>query len=289
MKIGVFSVSTPEYTPEEAVKVIKALGYDGIEWRVTNPAPSEKPADYTYENRYWSFNRCTLPTESIIESAKLAKSQCDAEGLEIYSLTSYASPWDVEIIKNLLEAAAEISCPNIRVLAPGFDGSKNYCTLFDETKSQLKVLEKMAAQYSVRINLEQHMNTIIPSANAAFRLVSDFDSKHIGIIVDPGNMVYEGFEDYRIVTQLLGDYIACVHMKNAGWQKTEIDKFGADVWTPGWMPLKKGAVKFSAVIEALKEAGYSGYLGVEDFSNELDTKSKLQDNIEYIRDILQQV
>lgn len=33
MKYGVFSVSMPEYDPEETLKVLKELGYDGVEWR----------------------------------------------------------------------------------------------------------------------------------------------------------------------------------------------------------------------------------------------------------------
>ena len=286
MKIGVFSVSTPEYSPEETVKMLKSLGYDGVEWRVTTPSPKVKPDGYTYENRYWTYNKSTLPVQGIFDAAKQAKSQCDEAGLEIYSLTSYAMPDDVETIKNVLKAAAEIGCPNMRVLAPGFDGNTNYCSLFDDTKVHLKELEKMAAQFNVRINIEQHMNTIIPSASAAYRLVSECDPKYIGVIFDPGNMVYEGFEDYRIVVQLLGEYIACVHVKNASWQPTEVNSFGARIWKPVWAPIKNGCVNLIAVIDALKQGGYKGYLGIEDFSNELDTKSKLQDNLEFIKDIM---
>ena len=33
MKTGVFTVSMPEYSPKEAVRILKELGYDGVEWR----------------------------------------------------------------------------------------------------------------------------------------------------------------------------------------------------------------------------------------------------------------
>ncbi len=36
MKYAIFTVSTPEFTPEEAVIELKDAGYDGIEWRVTD-------------------------------------------------------------------------------------------------------------------------------------------------------------------------------------------------------------------------------------------------------------
>ena len=34
MKFGVFSVSMPEYGIEESVRLLKELGYDGVEGRV---------------------------------------------------------------------------------------------------------------------------------------------------------------------------------------------------------------------------------------------------------------
>ena len=36
MKYAIFTASTPEWTPEEAVTELKAAGYDGVEWRVTD-------------------------------------------------------------------------------------------------------------------------------------------------------------------------------------------------------------------------------------------------------------
>lgn len=59
MKYGVFSVSTPEYTPEETLKLLSDLGYDGIEWRVTT-IPKEVPADVPYGVRYWANNKSTI-------------------------------------------------------------------------------------------------------------------------------------------------------------------------------------------------------------------------------------
>ncbi|POP36226.1 sugar phosphate isomerase/epimerase, partial [Blautia producta] len=41
MKTGVFTVSMPEYSPKEAVRILKELGYDGVEWRVA-PLPDKK-------------------------------------------------------------------------------------------------------------------------------------------------------------------------------------------------------------------------------------------------------
>ena len=64
MRFAVFTVGLPEYTPEEAVVVLSDLGYDGVEWRVTDQAPSPdgRPG-------FWAGNRCTWPLTSFVEDA----------------------------------------------------------------------------------------------------------------------------------------------------------------------------------------------------------------------------
>lgn len=285
MKIGVFSVSMPDYGIEETVKILHELGYDGVEWRVGEPAPERKPYNYTYENRYWTYNKSTLDIARITEIAGDVKKICDGYGIEIYSLTTYLTPWDTDRIERVMKAAVIIGCGNIRVFTPNYDGTENYRVLFDRVAEQTKVIEKMAGDYNVKVCYEIHMRNIIPSASAAYRLVSDFDPKYIGVIFDPGNMVHEGFENYRLGIELLGDYLAYVHIKNAKWEMTGKDGHGSDIWEPRWTPLKKGYADLKKLCGDLRAAGYNGFLSVEDFSNEQETYEKLKSNLEYLRAI----
>ncbi len=285
MKFGVFSVSMPEYDIEQTVKVLKELGYNGVEWRVNNPPPKEKPEDYSYQRRYWSFNHSTLDINDIENEVVKAKKLCDEYGLDIISLTTYLKPHEAESVERALKAAAKVGCKNIRVFPPNYDETENYRTLFARTIEELKVLERLAAQYDVRINLEIHMGNIIPSASAAYRLASNFNARHIGIIYDPGNMVHEGFENYKLGLELLGEYLAYVHVKNAVWNLSEPLENGAQTWKASWTPFKKGCANLTKLITVLKGLGYDGYLSIEDFSNEEDTLSKLTDNIEFLKSI----
>ncbi|MNH42928.1 hypothetical protein D3C79_1047240 [compost metagenome] len=66
-----------------------------------------------------------------------------------------------------------------------------------------------------------HFGNIAPSASLARQLVDGFDAKHIGVIYDPGNMVYEGFEQYKLGLEVLGEYLGHVHVKNAIWSRTD--------------------------------------------------------------------
>lgn len=285
MKFGVFSVSLPEYDIEQSVKILSELGYDGIEWRVNNPPPAQKPDNYNYESRYWSFNHSTLDINNIERDAVRAKSLCDQYGLELISLTTYLKPHQADEVEKVLKAARKIGCKNIRVFPPNYDEKENYTTLFARTQDELSVLEKLAAKYDVRINMEIHMGNIIPSASAAYRLVSDFDPKYIGVIYDVGNMVQEGFENYKLGFELLGEYIAYIHIKNAVWVKVGTSDSDAEVWKPVWAPVKKGYADLEKLIKNLKEVGYDDYLSLEDFSNETDTYEKLKENLKYLKQI----
>lgn len=69
MKFGVFSVSMPEYGIEESVRLLKELGYDGVEWRVAE-MPEKEPENVPFALRYWACNKSTLELRSIEAEAQ---------------------------------------------------------------------------------------------------------------------------------------------------------------------------------------------------------------------------
>lgn len=280
MKYSVFTVGTPNYTIEETVKKLKQYGYDAVEWRVADSLKEEPKELPPREGWYWSYNKSTVDVDSIVEKAPYIKEICEREEIEICALATYLPPWETEKIENVLKAAVIMNCPKIRTGMPGYNKNTNYNELFDKTIKAYKELEKLAKKYGVKINAEIHHGTLIPSASAAYRLVSNFDSKFIGVIYDPGNMVHEGFEQYKMGLELLGDYLDHVHLKNAAWE------FNNGTWSCKWSPIKKGQVNMSELLTALKSIGYEGFLSFEDFSNEETTEEKLEGNIEYIKGLV---
>ena len=71
------------------------------------------------------------------------------------------------------------------------------------------------------------------------------------MILDPGNMAQEGFEDYRIGAELLGPYLAHVHIKNSAFERPA----GGGVSRDG---RHSRTVDFGQVFEALDHVGYDG-------------------------------
>lgn len=270
MKLAVFTVMLPDLKPEEAVKEIKAAGYDGVEWRVTHvPEALKKDAP-----SFWGNNLCTFaPTE---EAAKQALELSKQAGLELPNIGTYIGMGELEKVKQAIAFAKVLGSPHFRVGFGNFSG--NYLKQFEEAKTFLADVITLANEAQVKPLVEIHHRTIVPSAALMHRLVSNFPSEDIGVIHDAGNMVFEGFEDYRLGLELLGEYLSEVHIKNAAF---EPEKEG--VWQGRWAPLRSGVVDFEALFTALKAISYEGWFAVEDFSNALPTKEALKDNAAFIR------
>ena len=84
--------------------------------------------------------------------------------------------------------------------------------------------------------------------------------------------------------QLLGKYLAHVHVKNASWMIEDKNENGVFFWKPTWARLKEGFVNWKQVINDLKTVGYKEYLSFEDFSD-IPTGKKLVENIEYLKSL----
>jgi sugar phosphate isomerase/epimerase len=286
MKYSVFTVGTPDYNLEDTVKKLKELGYDGVEWRVTK-AMTEEPSEIPTRDRwYWSYNKSTVEVDTILQEADNIKELCDKYGIEISALATYLQASQIEKIEEVLKAAQKMGCSKIRVNVPGYNGEINYKELFAKSVEEFKAVEILAKKYNVKVNFEIHHGTIVSSVSAAYRFASNFDSRYIGVIHDAGNMVHEGFEQYKMGLELLGEYLDHVHIKNTKWEIKEVKEDGQHVWEAKWCPLKKGQAKLDILIGALKSIGYDGYLSFEDFSTESTTDEKLKDNIEYIKDLV---
>lgn len=284
MKFGVFSVSMPEYDVTETVRLLTELGYDGVEWRVQT-MPAQKPENIPFAQRYWAYNRSTLDIATLADSIEGVRALCDQNHLDIIGLTTYLHPDQPAEVEKVLQCARRIGCRQVRVFPPSYDGKEGYAALFNRTELQVRKLETLARRYEVKIVLEIHMDTLIASPSAAYRLICRCDPRYIGLIFDPGNMVNEGFENYQKSFELLGNYIAHVHVKNARLVEDGMDKLGAVKWKREWVPLKKGMADLGKLFAVMRDKGYDGTVCIEDFSNEENTADKLRHNLEYLRQL----
>lgn len=271
MKLSVFTVATPDLTPEELAKAAMDAGIEGIEWRckdIPQEAMNEKPS-------FWRNNRCSMNPDGSEEEWLRFRHAAERYGRKSLAVVPYLTCGDVEATDRVMKAASLLDASFVRVGIPVYDRTVNYNDLYQSAVAYLTEVERMASSYGLKALVETHHHTIAPSASLAYRLVRHFHPDHIGVLYDPGNMVHEGYENYRMGLELLGPYLAHVHVKNAGYQKISASDTGAAAWTSAWSPLHEGAVPWRQVIEDLEAVGYDGYFGIEDFSGTHDSREML--------------
>ncbi|MBI4979177.1 MAG: sugar phosphate isomerase/epimerase [Spirochaetes bacterium] len=284
MRFSIFTVSLPDYSPEEALKEMKAAGYEGVEWRVTDQKPSAdgKPS-------FWAGNRCTWPLASFVEDAPRIRAMTEAAGLAMPSVGTYVSCEDLASVERAMQGAVKLGAPMLRVGVPGYDGKAAYLPIVDRAVGAYREVEAMAKRIGIRACIEMHMNTITSSASSAAAFVRHFDPKYVGVIHDSGNMVYEGFEQYRMGLEILGPYLAHVHFKNACWQNAGTRPDGSADWKSVAAPFKKGSANLAALMTALKAVGYDGWMSFEDFSTEEPLVDRIRGNIAFVKEVYKTV
>ncbi|TBL80634.1 sugar phosphate isomerase/epimerase family protein [Paenibacillus thalictri] len=281
MKLSVFTASTPDLTLDETISAVKEAGIDGIEWRFADVPPdalNEAPS-------FWRNNRCSIPIAS--EKTKWFEYRLAAEEANITSVgvLPNMTAGDLVTTERLLRAASFMDASFIRLGVPLYDGTEPYAKLFEQTREYLRKSEVICRNYGVKGIVEIHHNTIVSSASAARRLCDGFDPGYIGILYDPGNMIYEGYEDFTMGIDIMGPYLAHVHVKNVSWNRVDNAADGV-VWRAEWAGLRKGCVPWPRLVGDLQAAGYKGYLGLEDYSGEFATKDMLREFAGYFRTLL---
>lgn len=286
IKLSVFTVSTPELSPEELAASAREAGLQGIEWRY-----KDTPAEIAVQApSYWGNNKCTISPsggEAELERFKLATEQ---QGLITLSVTPYLQVGDLVATEEVLKAARHMGAKYIRLGVPGYDRTKSFSELFEQGKEYLKTAEELCKQFGVKGLIEIHHGTIAASASGARRLCEGLNPDYIGVLLDPGNTVHEGFENIKMSLEILGPYLAHVHVKNAGWKQVGAFEDGSANWQCEWAGLKEGMVSWRQVIEDLVAVGYDGYLGIEDFSKQFsDSREMLNHFVDYIGSLLSEL
>jgi sugar phosphate isomerase/epimerase len=286
MKFSVFTASTPDWTPEEAVQNLAEQGWDGVEWRITDQADAADPG-------FWAGNRATVPLAGMEDHLDRIANLTSGAGLEFSGIGGYARCDNHADVDRMLAATARLGAEKVRVTtlplgtaAWGNEPASGtpYPELFAAARRDFEWIAERAAHHGVKALVELHHRTITASASSALRLLEGLDPRHVGVIHDLGNLLIEGQEDYLPAFELLGDYLAHVHVKNAVWVNSgDTDESGAAVYRNEWAPLRSGQGSVLQYFKALAAFGYDGWVTVEDFSTELPLAERTADNLDYLR------
>lgn len=283
MKYAFFTVSSPTVTLEELAPQLEELGYNGWELRVVDEPPDPKGMEF------WHGNRSTVSASTFIGEVPRLKDLSEKHGLELPNLGTYVrSNDDWADIEQAVANAVAIGAPSLRINVPQYTSDQAFMPIWNQAHEDFKRIEQLAAQNNVRALIEIHMGTICPSASAARMFVEGMDPKHIGVIHDAGNMVYEGFENYRLGLEMLGDYLALVHVKNATVFPFKTRQDTTVEWRTKFWPMHQGVADIRALIGALLDIGYDGWISFEDFSTQQKLPDRMKFNIEFVKGLVEE-
>lgn len=277
MKFGYFTAATPDWTPAEVVQNLSAQGWDGVEWRLVDDPGAE-------EVGFWAGNRATWPMTGLEDNIAAMRDLPAQAGLEISGIGAYALCSDHENVERVLAATAAIGAHHVRVRVPGVGDDQHYTQVLDESREHFRWVAERAAAHGVKALVELHLRTITASASSAMRLLDGIDPAHVGVIHDMGNLIYEGWERPLWAAQMLGPYLAHVHVKNTVFEVTGVGDDGTVHFAGKSAALRRGQVSLRTYLGELAQAGYDGWVVCEDFSTDLPLAQRTADNLVYLKE-----
>ncbi|NGM82905.1 sugar phosphate isomerase/epimerase [Paenibacillus sp. 7124] len=250
MKKGINIWSFSEGTPiKECVRLAKAAGFDGIELSL---------------NESGEMGLQTTEKEARELRDSIAEAGLEIAGLATGLYWSYAMTSESEanrtkamdVCKKQLELAAVLGADTILVIpgAVGVDfipGSEvvSYDKAYDRALESIGKLAPEAERLGVSIGIENVWNKFLLSPLEMRGFIDAVGSRFVGSYLDVGNIVHSGYPEQWV--RILGDRIKKVHFKDYRREAGGLH---------GFVDLLAGDVDYPAVVSALKEIGYDGYV-----------------------------
>ena len=166
-------------------------------------------------------------------------------------------------------------------------------TSYVVARHKLATMVDLCAEAKVRAIYQVHHGTLVPGASAAFGLINGLDAEWIGVMLDPGNQNFEGYERPELSVGLLGEYLRAVGVKDTAIQR-DPSRAGEEAkgWKRTWATLDEGETNWHALARALRAADFRGHFVWMPFYDELDPAAmtaKLQRDVAYLRKVLAEV
>lgn len=278
MRLAVFTVALPEWTPEQVVARLSAQGWDGVEWRVVDSPPADPGA----EPGFWSGNRATIGLRELAARAPGLRALTAAAGLQMPSVGAYPVCDEAADVELALAGTAALGAPAVRVRTPSL-GDAPYPESFARARDLIPAIAARAGQLGVKVLVELHHQTVVSSPSAALRLLDGLDPTTVGVLHDVGNLLIEGGEDLEAGLQMLGPFLAHVHVKSGRWAPAGRRPDGTRDWQFAWAPMAEGQADLGRLFAALRAVGYDGWVSSEDFSTAEPLEQRTAGNLALLR------
>ena len=265
MKIGFHSGAFFAYPLTEVIPRLAALGYQGIELNAQT-FPMAEP-----------HVTPQLGAKGRAEIRHLARDH----GMEISSISAHnfdrVSLVDTDFrerqrhldyIKGCIDLATDVGTGVVHVLAghppDGVSGGRAWGWLLESLATCIHYAEERG----VALGLEAVVGSIVANMSDLSRLIADLGEDKLCVNFDPSHLVVAE-EDPADWVRILGSRIVHLHIKDAkkipaGFEFPPLPEGTMRFSTEfEYLPLGKGVIDFGAMVGALRETGYDGFLSME--------------------------
>jgi hexulose-6-phosphate isomerase len=249
--IGGFDGAKPV---EQAMDEARSMGYDGLELAFGAGCLAPGVSEARCREIRRAAERRGIRVETLASGAYWQK--------PLSSPDPAVRKEAVAFTREYLQAAAWIGAKAVLVL-PGVVAVPwdpkvppvPYAAAWRNAASSLRALAPLAERLRVTIALENVWSWFLADPVAMRTFVDQFGSRRIGVYLDVGNTLLNGFPEHWI--EILGRRIAAVHVKNFSRQDCggTLHGFGDD--------LLQGDADWKAIVTALKRIRYAGPVTAE--------------------------
>jgi 3-dehydroshikimate dehydratase len=248
LKWSLCSTGFKDQTIEQVLKIVQRLNLDGVElW-------SGHIEEYI--DRHRSLDRLA----DLLKSYQIS--------VPVISGYTYFSKSDDErndslvAIQSSMEYARKLNCKLIRTFAGHIASNEATWDQWKNTVMDLKQVMKAADHYEVNVAVEIHNNTYADNIESIRNICLDVDHPRLKLIFDGFNLFVDGIDQMEVLDPLYL-WIDHVHLKNYHWDHEKWDKS-----IP--MSILAGDVDNKALIRALLQKKYQGFLSFEYFGNQAE-------------------
>ncbi len=228
-------------TLEEKFRLLKELGFDGVE------LPS--PNSWTVEEVVRASKSSGLPVHGVVCSEHWA------------SPLNHPDPAVrtkcVEAIREAIRDAKAYGATSVLVVPAVVRKSMSYDEAWTLSRAELLKVIPDAEAAGIDIAFENVWNNFLLSPREAAEYVDSFESPRVGWYLDVGNLVAYGWPEQWI--RILGPRVMKVDVKE--YSRGKLDKEGR--WAGFDVGLLEGDCDWPAVMKALDEIGYEGWMTAE--------------------------
>jgi len=258
MKVAAFSGVLIDHSLQEAMRIARRLGLDGIEIAVREHHLSPT----TSKTRLKELR-------ALAEELQLAIPVLATYTGQFSTASDREAAATFDDYRRLLEAAELLGASALRVLAGGPNAFLAHDYHYAKAAHWLKRCAEEADAYGMDVLVELHNESLVESADDALKLADLIRHERIGFIHDAGNMYITGTDYGGESVNKLGTLLKHVHVKDerrtadGSEQGAFTNKTRQGDETFVHCLLGEGEADHGPLLQALRDRSYEGWLTLE--------------------------